>query len=180
MTVSNTFRVDVRPYSGYNDPSLPVASWIAQGGSVGDASGGVVIQNFFFKLDDDAQISELFNLEQIAADTSTSSGVNGTLEILQMDSLAPNRLVSNRVWAFGVTAVGSPQGVSAIFLDRITMLPLWLGAPNRAEGDAGIRIRYPNTDLLLYQTTLQGYMWGPRSVLAEGGPRRPVGGLFGP
>lgn len=177
MTVSVTFRVDIRPYSGYSDPGLPIAAWIAQGGIAGDASGGNVILNFFFQLDDDPLISELFNLEQIAADTDGATSQEFIITFRNMDNLAFNRQLSDRIWRFQTTA--SLAGFSALTLDRADVLPLWIGAPNRDEGDSGIRIQAANVLNRLYQITLQGYLWGPRSVLAEGGPRRPPGGLFG-
>ena len=58
-------------------------------------------------------------------------------------------------------------------------LPIWLGVVGRQEGDSVITFQFDNVNLRLYQIVIQGYMWGPRSVLAPGGPRRPVGGLFG-
>jgi len=179
VTVSGDFRVDVRPYSGYRDPGLPIASWIAQAGSVGDASGGVVIQDFFVQLDGAPHISELYNLEQISVDTSSGTVRDVVIETRQMDILAPNRRASPQKWKLVSSGVLGNTNITATQLLN-SMLPLWLGSPNRDEGDAGLRLTWTNIDLLLYAATLQGYIWGPRSVLAEGGPRRPVGGLFGP
>jgi len=179
VSVGFGFRVDIRPYTGYGDPSLPIATWIAQAGAVGDASGGVLNMTFPFQRDDDAQISELFNLETIAADTSTSVGREAILESFNMDTLAPNRPASNKFWRFRLNDASGISGFAAMDMDVANTLPFWLGSPNRVEGDSGLRVRFANIDLLLYAVDLQGYIWGPRSVLADGGPRRPVGGLFG-
>jgi len=178
MAVTANFRVDIRPYSGYSDPSLPIASWVAQGGIAGDASGGTIFMNFLFQRDEDAQISELFNLEQIAFDTSTEAVVDVQLDTRNMDTLAPNRPLTDQRWMFSTDGVAA-TGSSALRLDQSLLLPIWLGSPNRVEGESGLRFQTNNIDLLLLLATLQGYMWGPRSVLANGGPRRPVGGLFG-
>ncbi len=177
MSVAVRFRVDVRPYSAYDDPSLPIASWISQGGVAGDASGGIIVMDIPFQRDEGAQISELFNLEQLSFDTSSATNREGILSTVGMDSLAPNRPASPQKWQFFVESAVS-LAISALDTDSL-LLPLWLGSPNRNEGDGGLRIEIVNIDLLLYAFTLQGYMWGPRSVLAQGGPRRPVGGLFG-
>lgn len=177
MSVGFDFRVDIRPYSGYNDPSLPIASWISQAGAAGDATGGIFNMGFFFQLDGDAQISELFNLEQLSFDTSNTNDREVIIETVAMDTLAANRPASPQKWQFRIEGASS-TGAAALSLGS-TLLPLWLGSPNRDEGDSGLRITTANVDLLLYAATLQGYVWGPRSVLAEGGPRRPVGGLFG-
>jgi len=177
VSVVGTFRVDVRPYSGYDDPSLPIASWIAQGGLAGDASGGTAFMDFNFQLDENPQISELFNLEQISLDVTSATTRNFILETRGMDRLAPLRPASPQKWQFD-TIGATTLAVGATTLLQGTILPLWLGTPNKEEGDAGLRITSANIDLLLYAVTLQGYMWGPRSVLAQGGPQRPVRGLF--
>ncbi len=179
MSFGLSFRVDVRPYSGYDDPSLPIAAWISQAGGVGDASGGVINFDFLFQRDDDAQVSELFNLEQLSMDNTSTSTVQVILQTLNMDNLSQARPASPQMWFFQ-TSGASATAISAGRLDQGKMLPLWLGAPNRVEGDVGIRMLFANVDLRLYAFTLQGYMWGPRSVLARGGPQRPIGGLFGP
>jgi len=176
VAVAGEFRVDVRPYSAYDDPSLPVAAWIGQGGIAGDASGGNVQMTFLFQRSDDAQISELFNLEQLAADTTAGGNHSGQMETVAMDTLAPNRLGSPEIW--GLSFVSS-FGRAALEMNDVSVLPLWLGSPNREEGNGGIRFTFANVDLRLFAVRIQGYMWGPRSVLASGGPRRPVGGLFG-
>ena len=178
MSFGVSFRVDVRPYTGYQDPSLPIAAWISQAGVAGDASGGQINLDFLFQRDDDAQVSELFNLEQVSFDNTSTSAVIVLVETMNLDSLSQNRPASPQFWSF--TTLGVPAtGFSAVKLDNGSQLPLWLGAPNRDEGDVGIRLNFANVDLRLYAVTLQGYMWGPRSVLAEGGPRRPPSGLFG-
>jgi len=179
VAVSGTFRVDVRPYSGYDNPSLPIAAWIAQAGIVGDASGGDLFINFEFRGADDNQVSELFNLEQMAIDTSSGAAAEDLLmDTRNMDSLAQNRPVSDQRWAISLANIISGEGV-ALPMTRSNILPIWLGAPNGVEGESGLRFQFDNVDLQLYQIVIQGYIWGPRSVLAQGGPQRPVGGLFG-
>ena len=178
MSVGFSERVDIRPYSGYSDPSLPIGAWVAQAGRAGDATGGTINLDFLFKLDENPQTSELFSLEQMSIDITSVLGVHqeGSIETFGMDTLAPNRDLSNQKWHFSLKAFNTS---TAMELDKSQILPLWLGAPNRIEGDSGLRLFFVNTNLILYQVILQGYMWGPRAVMAPGGPRRPVGGLFG-
>jgi len=178
MTVNLDFRIDVRPYSGYADPALPVAAYVGQASSVGDASGGQMNINFLFQEGDTGHISEMFNLEQLALDTTINAAALGTMRLSRMDSLSfPNRPMFGQIWSLLLPASqGSAENALGI---GSLVLPLWFGSPNRNEGDALIRFILPNVDLELYAVTIQGYMWGPRSVLAPGGPQRPVGGLFG-
>lgn len=179
MVVVGEFRVDVRPYSGYEDPSLPIGAWVAQGGIAGDASGGDLFMIFSFARDDDAQVTELYNLEQVAIDTTKATGSEAALmDVLNMDQLAFNRPLTDARYAILLADTISGFGV-ALLEGGFAPLPIWLGAPSRVEGDKGLRFQFDNVDLQLYSIIIQGYIWGPRSVLAPGGPRRPVGGLFG-
>ena len=176
MSVQASFRVDVRPYSGYAEPSFPIGAWIAQGGLAGDASGGNLTFDFLFQRDDDALVTELYSLEQISIDSTASANHSGNMQTIRMDQLAPNRPASPSIWGFFLVARVTG---AALDLEESNILPLWLGAPNLDEGGKGLRFTFANVDLRLFAITIQGYMWGPRSVLASGGPRRPVGGLFG-
>ena len=105
MAVAGEFRIDVRPYTGYDDPGLPVAAYIAQAGIAGDASGGNLFIDFLFQRSADNQVSELFNLEQLAIDTTDSSNREGTMETVAMDTLAPNRPASNQKWRFILNSI---------------------------------------------------------------------------
>lgn len=177
MSVFAEAHIDIRPYSAYEDPSLPVASWISQLGIVGDGSGGIARINFLIEREGQVRITELFNLEQIAVDTSSLARIF-SLETNDMDNLSPARQVSPQIFAFTTTVTAN--GVSAMLPDQYTVLPIWFGAPEQTGSaqDKGLRVTFNNSDGLLYLVTLQGYMWSPRSILAPGGPRRPVGGLF--
>jgi len=177
VTVFTDFRIDTRPYSGYADPSLPIATYIAQGSTVGDASGGQMNIAFIFQDGDAPRTTEMYNLEQLAMDTSINAAALGTMRLLRMDSLSTNRPAFGQSWSLLLPASqGSSENALGI---GALALPLWFGAPNVDEGDALVRFIFSNVDLELYLVTIQGYIWGPRSVMAPGGPQRPVGSLFG-
>lgn len=182
MGVLTVFRVDNRPYSGYNDPSLPISGWIAQGGAVGDASGGNLIMDFNFMGGETApRTSELYNLEQISIDTASAVTETLIMETRNMDNLSPARAASPQKWSWIVTVALSISTLSQGGVPK-GALPIWLGAPNQdaPSNEAGFRFTWANTDLRLYAITLQGWRWGPRSILAPGGPQRPPFGYFGP
>ena len=179
MTVVGQFNYDIRPYAGYVDPGLPIGSYIAQGGLVGDSSGGNVVFTFLFQQEQEEQITELFNLEQLTIDTSAQAVQLALMVTVNMDRLSRNRDVSAQQRQFVTTVVSAG---SALNQSEVQAFPIWLGSPNLSAraGTGGLRFSFANVDLRLYQVTIQGYIWGPRSVLAPGGPRRPVaGGLFG-
>jgi len=174
MTVVGSFNYDIRPYAGYRDPGLPIGSYIAQGGLAGDASGGNIVFTFQFALEEEEKITELFNLEQFEVDTD-SGAVSFMIETVNMDTLSRNRSASKRKWQGLTIAHGSD---SAITMQASLLGPLWLGSPNldARAGTAGLRFSFINVNLRLHAVTVQGYIWSSRSILAEGGPRRPVGG----
>ena len=179
MSVTIFFRTDSRPYSGYDDPSLPIGSYIAQGGVAGNGSGGVVTITFrFMSAEEEPRISLLYNLEQLSIDTSSVVPQPVDMDTVNMDNLSLLRAASPQKW--NVVTTAGPSGSSSVNLTTMTGLPLWLGSPNQGapSGNGGLQFRFVNTDLLLYAITIQGYMWGPRSILAEGGPKRPINGLF--
>lgn len=183
MSVLTRFRVDYRPYSGYTEPAFPISGWIAQGGAVGDASGGTLIMDFnFMEGEDIPRIALLFNLEQISMDTTGGVTEEALMETRNMDNLSPARAASPQKWSWQVTQ--AIPGVSTIRNDDNHKggLPIWLGAPNQdaPSAEGGLRFTWDNSDLRLYAITIQGYRWGPRSVLAPGGPQRPPFGYFGP
>jgi len=177
VSVNADFRVDVRPYSGSVDPGFPQASYIAQASVVGDASGGQINISFLFQRFGDAQVSEMFNLEQLAMDSSVDNILDVTMRLFAMDTLAPQRDAFGQIWS--LTLDGTAGNAGSALAEKGPRLPLWFGAPNREEGNGGLRFIMNNTDLELYAVTIQGYMWGPRSVMAPGGPQRPLGSLWG-
>jgi len=178
MTVVGSFAYSVRPYSGYSEPGLPIASYIAQGGLVGDASGGNVVFTFEYMTEQEEKITELFNLEQYEVDTD-GTAQTFMIETVNMDTLSRNRAASKRKWANSTSTHDSDSALNPI---EDLVRPVWLGSPNldARAGTAGLRFTFINSNLRLFAVTIQGYIWSARSILAEGGPRRPVGGgLFG-
>jgi len=177
VTVTVQVRYDVRPYAAYDDPGLPIASYIAQGGLAGDASGGNAIISVEFQGEGDERRSELFNIEQLSIDTSAGVDQPTLMSTVSMDALARNRPASPQKWQMTTTTF---EGESAIRLADTIGLPIFLGGPNldNPPPAAFLRFQWDNINLRLYAITVQGFIWGPRSILAPGGPRRPIGGLF--
>jgi len=178
MSVFVTTRVDIRPYSGYSDPSLPIAAWISQGTVTGDVTGGSVFITMIFELDEtDFRLSQLYNLEQFSMDHDAPSAFAGLMTTRAMDRLSPQRDAAEQRW--GLVGVTDGANQAAVGIDALAGLPIWLGSPNEDFSvDSGLRFETPNVDARVVNVTAQGYVWGPRSVLAEGGPQRPANGFF--
>lgn len=181
MTVLAQFRVDTRPYSGYDDPAFPIASWISQGLVIGDASAGSAnIDLLFVFAEGLAAITEMYNLEQLHVDTQVPTTEQILMRTQSMDNLAPNRPAAEQSWLIPLTSTGANDTVMSLV--QASGLPLWLGSPTIVGGggnlDSGLRFEFQNVNLVVYEVSAQGYMWSTRSILAPGGPQRPPFGLF--
>lgn len=177
MSVATNFRTEVRPYSGYDAPALPVGAWIAQGVITGDASGGASQMNFLFQFGNNPLNSQLYSLEQFTAESNSANTEQGDFETINMDRLTSQLVLPVTRQAFTITADAIGSAVAS--LGDMAGLPFWLGGPNVANLECGLRFQFQNTNTRVHTVSCQGYIWGPRSMLAEGGPQRPLNGFFG-
>jgi len=176
VTETTQFAVNTRPYSGYTDPALPIASYIAQGTDLGTVTGGSLFLEFPFQLAAGPDVSNLYNLEQFAIHVDQNLNIGANLETFAMDHLAGPLVALIQRWSLLVNFGGGGLGNANDF-GTMAGLPVWLGRPQTGL-DAGLRFELINTLNVTYTATIQGYIWGPRSVLAQGGPQRPQSGYF--
>jgi len=177
MTVSVANAISIRPWRGYDDPGLPVGMYFAQNAVTGDASGGDMLILFEFKGEGNPVSGRFFNVEQINIFHSASASKDGHIVANNWETIGPVGLV-NRQWHF--TLETNANDVSAMNHDQYFPLPLFLGsvAPV-ASLAADLEIGINNVDLTSLVASIQGYIWEPRSIQAEGGLRRPVDSLYG-
>jgi len=177
MTVSVLTHVQQRPWRGYEDPGLPVGMYISQNAVTGDASGGDMVVIFVFRGEGSAASGRFYNIEQVDAHHSVASTRPFALKATNWDLTGPAGLV-NREWTAELT--DNSNGVSAMNTIRQFPLPIFLGitAPV-ASLAAQLEFSVNNVDVTSLVVTVQGYIWEPRSVLTEGGLRRPVDSLYG-
>jgi len=178
MTVIGTFPVQRLPWRGYDDPALPVGIWMASGTTVGDASGGSIRVRLAFTTENAPASGDIFNLEQLTSFSSVGATRTGFMTAVNL-APAPRLNVVDRLWSL-VWNVMDPLGnigLGQTLLD----LPIMLGGRQSvAANPASIDVGFTNptaTDSL--SVTGMGYVWEARSVLAEGGPQRPVRNLWG-
>lgn len=177
MTVAGNFRTEMRPYSGYDEPQLPIGAWIGAGDIVGDATGGFVQMNFLFQFGQQPLNPNLFNVERFTAEVSANTTQRANIEDRNMDNLAPGRPVGVERWSFELTGDGVSNAIVSVASQ--SGLPMWLGQCVEALLECGVRFQFVNTTLLTFTVRCQGYVWGPRSILAPGGPQRPPFGFLG-
>lgn len=177
MTVSVSDGIATRAWRGYDDPGLPVGMYFAQNAVTGDASGGDMIVFFNFKGEGNPVSGRFFNLEQVNAFHSVNTTKAGHFVANNWETVGPVGL-ANRQWTFQL--VDNGNDVAAMNPALTPALPIFLGsAAPLADLAATFEVGINNVDLTSLVVTIQGYIWEPRSIQAEGGLRRPVDSLYG-
>lgn len=178
MSITTESRVEMRPWNGFEDPGLPEGAWVASDIVSGDGSGGFMRVNFNFFLANDPLSSRMFSLEQWSAGFGTSllGDALGLIQITGFDRLTTARLMQDRFYAFDLI-----DTLLVATAARPEQFPrsIWLGPPGEAGTGAAVSFQTANLNTVGMRVTAQGYVWGPRSRLAAGGPRRPPGPVFG-
>ncbi len=174
MSVVATVPVIQRPWRGYEDPGLPVGMWIAQGTILGDASAGSATIIFIFKPEGEPLGARFYNVEQIELHTTRNASVNGSLSPVNFDIISSTGLV-NRQHHFDLES----DNITDSALASALPLPMFLGRPQLVDLEAQLLARIPNTLNETFFFTGQGYIWEPRSLLEDGGLRRPIDSLYG-
>ena len=175
MSVVADFPVIQRPWQGYIDPGLPVGMWIAQGTILGDASAGTQAVIFTFKGEGQPLGGRFYDVEQLEVHSTDPAGMPGEFSIQNMDVIGSTGLVTRRIH-FDLASDGFTN--TAMQTNAIR-LPLFLGRPQLIGIAAEIAFSTPNQDLETFFATAQGYIWEPRSLLTDGGLRRPIDSLYG-
>lgn len=177
MSVITNFRVDRRPWRGYDDPGLPSGMWIAEGEVVGDASGGFAETRFLFQIASDPLSGRLWSLEQVGAQVVANAPQNVLLRTQNMDFLTPAIPVGvhNAVLELAVT---SDLTITATRV-RDMFPRMFLGRPTTAGLECGLRVLFANANTVAVRAIVQGYTWEPAALLVAGGVRRPADSLWG-
>jgi len=178
MSVTTSTGVFPRMWRGYDDPGLPVGAWIAHAVSVGNATGGINQCEFLFKAEDTPVTGRFYSLEQADAFLTAETLQAGFLTLDNFEQLGPF-IIATRQWRFEFQT--NANGVAAIhFNEGFPELPLFLGqTPRIASFDAAMRIGATNVNIVVLSAVVQGFIWEPRSIMAEGGLRRPTDSVYG-
>jgi len=176
VTINANFPVVQRPWKGYEDRGLPVGMWVAQGSVQGDASGGQMTVAFNFKGEGEALGARFYNLEQIEVHTTANSVANGGLVIENFDIVATTGLI-NRQKHLAIESDGTTD--ASLRDGEGPRLPIFLGRPQLVDLATDLRVAIPNALNEVLFFTGQEYIWEPRSLLTDGGLRRPLDSLYG-
>jgi hypothetical protein len=174
MTIAVAVEIRNRPWRGYDDPGLPEGAWFAAGQSVGDASGGILNFQLRFKSAGEPRTNRFFNLEQLMVHLSTLTQ-DFEIRTLNMDDW-PAAVTQDFRWI--IEGIAGPSTATTTLLQQ--RLPVFLGRASTPGAIGALEVITANpTAANIAAFYAQGYWWGPRSVLAENGLRRPVDGLYG-
>lgn len=176
MSVVATFPVLQRPWKGYEDRGLPVGMWIAQGSILGDASAGFASVFFIFKAEGEALGARFYNIEQLEVHTTRfTPSLAGGLVISNFDIISSTGLIDRSIHL----EMEGDGDTDTNMLSQATRMPIFLGRPQLVDLEAQVQISTTNTLNETLFATAQGYIWEPRSLLEDGGLRRPLDSLYG-
>lgn len=177
MTAQFIAHVQQRLWRGYDDPGLPVGMYFTQGAVTGDASGGQMVVSFCFRAEGDAASTRFYNIEQMEVFHSDSANKTIALQAVNWDRVASAGLV-NRQWH--ARLINNANGVAAMATDQQFPLPIFLGITSPVpDVVCEINVSTPNINITSFVATMQGYIWEGRSMLSQGGLRRPIDSLYG-
>ena len=158
MTVSENADILQKPWQGYRNAQFPIGAWDVNQAVTGDGSGGQQQVNIFMRpaaTDFQAMAYSIERLSISHTDNTARSGTIGSggfsLDTLQSFSLS------------------STATVAAIRdFDRI-----FLGVAAKGASLALVTFLIVNVDLSIFSVLAEGYVWGQRSIAAEGGYQVP-------
>lgn len=174
MSIAAVFPVIQRPWKGYTDRGLPVGMWVAQGTVTGDASAGQQGIFFVFKGEGEPLGARFYNIEQVEVHSTQANLDNAGMSLNNFDIIGQtglvNRLLHVSLESDAITNTGIISGD--------LRLPIFLGRPQLVDLEAQVEVRTINTLNETLFATIQGYIWEPRSLLEDGGLRRPLDSLY--
>ncbi len=177
MSVAGSSPVAYRRFSGYADPRYPEGQWVGSVTRGGDATGGTLTASLTFAEATDIAInSRVFSLEELGVSVDGVASISSRISTDNLGSGGPaafqHRIDLNMPVITTVTTL-QPRG------EMWSFLPLFLGSMRVLGVTTRILVQMINPgagdDARL---ECAGYWWGPRSVLADGGPQRPPTGLY--
>ncbi len=179
MTVLGTPRlIQIMPFSGYKDPSLPIGVWIGGAAVQGNVSGGVMTAVVIFALASTPYSGNRYSLEQLSAQEDLEDAAHNYSLIADNMEAVTSEGINQRHLVVGSLSAAPGGGTMINSVSSSDMKGRWLGGQAIHQAQSSLLMSVANLQTNILQMVAHGYVWGPRSILAEGGPRRPVNGLF--
>lgn len=168
MSVTARFPIVRRKWQGWTNAAYPTGFWIAGGTATGDAGGGSLTVILEFNLVNAKRISEHFSLERLAINDAESVNRSVGLSLTNFDVVG----TAVKAWRFEqVSATGGK-----LVIDNSSPR-IFMGSQRVANLPVEIVIVKTNAPFT-WNVVAEGYVWGARSLSAEGGFGRPADGLY--
>jgi len=174
MSVIAVFNVQMRPFRGYDDPALPSAQWVGFGFALGDVSAGTMEVHHVFEPVGQPLSGRIFSLEQYYATRTGTTPATWGMRSQNMDRFSNTLGPANFHWAGEMRA----NVVETTIEQKDLRLPIFLGGAATIPSAAFLQIFINNLNGETLRAGAMGYVWTPRSTLADGGPQRPPNGLY--
>jgi len=176
MAIVGQIVVESRRYSGWVDPRYPIGYWQAALALTGDASGGSLGIDLVFQLATSPGLnSQLYSVERFGITIGDDS--NRVVRLAAVNMSGPSNEGFSHEYAIDTNTFTNITGV-AVRGGELTMLPWFLGSQRIAGTTASLSLGTQNKDAVVFKLEAEGYRWGARSVLVDGGPQRPPTGPY--
>lgn len=149
--------------------------WIAQGTQLGDGSGGANSIIFIFKGEGEPLGARFYNLEQVEIHNTLVTETDGSIQLFNFDIIGTTGLVTREIH----TDLDTDGTTTAALVSGRLKLPIFMGRPQLVGVVSQLIFRTDNINMETSFFTAQGYIWEPRSLLMDGGLRRPLDSLYG-
>jgi len=179
MSVFERTTITRRAYGAYIEENLPSGIWLARGEVTGDGSGGTQDIEILFSSTTQLRTQEIFSLEQLSVFLTSGAAQIAALRTANLDPdiPLPGEANAQQQWSLSLVVAGS--GVVALTgADHQGVRGLFLGRQDSPNVNTGVTVQVANVTGIALAVRAQGYIWGPRSVSANQGPRRPVSGVY--
>lgn len=176
MAISADSQVAFRRFSGFLDPRFPEGYWLGSVTLSGDASGGQATANLIFsEATQPALDSRMYSLEQLSFFRDNNSDIDAGIFTDNLGLDGPAALTNN-YHIEGATA--GTLARSPVRTATLPPFPIWLGSMRVTGVQTRLALAMLNVNGTDLRFEAQGYWWGPRSILVDGGPQRPPTGLY--
>jgi len=177
MSVNVTEQISPRMWAGWQNIAYPIGTYLSQVTSTGDATGGTNTLTFLFKTQNAPSSGRLYNIEQIDAFVTSEVQRDLSLQIEDFDQFGLFILSTRR---YRSLLLSDGDGSAVIDRGALPRMPLFMGKEGRlASSISRVLLRTANINTVVFQGVIQGYIWEPRSLLADGGLRRPADVVYG-
>jgi len=176
MAVVAQVVVESRRYSGWTDPRYPIGYWQAALTVAGDVTGGSLAVDLIFQGAAPPTLnSQMYSVERVGIFINDGTDRVANIGAINMGGPANQGFIQR--YSILLVVQSSGQG-EAIRGDQLSILPWFLGSQRTAGITASLSFVTANVNGPSFTFEAEGYRWGARSVLVDGGPQRPPTGLY--